>query len=54
MNDTQLDAFIKEKATETGIDETVLKSAIVEKKKCFKEKKTLQQRKESQTNHRYY
>lgn len=38
MNDTQLDAFIKEKATETGIDETVLKSAIVEKRNALKKK----------------
>jgi len=40
MNDTQLDAFVKEKATETGIDETVLKSAIVEKRNALKKKAT--------------
>jgi hypothetical protein len=40
MNDTQLDAFIKEKATETGIDETVLRSAILEKRTALQKKAT--------------
>lgn len=38
MNDAQLDAFVKEKAKETGLDETVLKSAILEKRTALKKK----------------
>ena len=38
--------LLKKKATETGIDETVLKSAIVEKKRNALKKNPLQQRKE--------
>jgi len=40
MNDAQLDAFVKEKAKETGLDETVLKSAILEKRTALKKKAT--------------
>lgn len=40
MSDAQLDAFVKAKSTETGLDETVLRSAILEKRTALQKKAT--------------
>lgn len=40
MSDAQLDAFVKAKSTETGLDETVLRSAILEKRTALQKKVT--------------